>query len=114
VAFRGIIEEEKDYIIKASLPGVPPAAVEISLADNMLTLKGEVKEDKEIKEEHYRMRERHYGSFIRCVTLPAGVEADKVEATSENGVVTLRLPKSQATTPKKIAVKQANEPQKGE
>jgi len=100
-----VLEEEGAYIVKASLPGVKPEEVEITLTDNTLTIKGEAKADKEVKEENYHLRERHYGSFLRTMTLPMAVDTEKVEAMHENGVLTLHLPKSEAVKPKKIAVK---------
>jgi HSP20 family protein len=100
-----VAEDENAYIVKASMPGVKPEDVEVTMQNNVLTIKGEVKEDKEIKEETYFMRERRYGSFMRSLTLPAGVKAEKIEAKHENGVLTVRLPRSEADKPKKIAVK---------
>ena len=100
-----VVEKEDGYVVKASLPGVAPEDVEITLTDNVLTIKGETKADKEDKQENYHLRERHYGSFMRSITLPVTVDADKVEAVNEHGVLTLTLPKSEAVKPKKIAVK---------
>ena len=100
-----VVEKEDSYVVKASVPGVAPEDVEITLTDNVLTIKGEIKEDKEDKQENYHLRERHYGSFVRSITLPATVDADKVEATNEHGVLTLTLPKSEAIKPKKITVR---------
>lgn len=68
-------------------------------------MKGEVKEDKEVKEENYHLCKRHYGSFLRTITLPMAVEPEKAEAVHENGVLTLCLPKSEVAKPKKIAAK---------
>jgi HSP20 family protein len=100
-----VIEEEGQYVVKASMPGVKPEEVEITLTDNVLTIKGESKAESETKESNYHVRERNYGSFMRHVTLPAAVNADQVEAVIENGVVTLHLPKSEAVKPKRIAIK---------
>jgi HSP20 family protein len=100
-----VSEDEGAYIVKASLPGVKPEEVEVTLSDNVLTLKGEAKQEKETKEENYHLRERRFGSFMRSITLPMAVKSEKVEATHENGVITLRLPKSEEVKPKKIAVK---------
>jgi HSP20 family protein len=102
-----VSEDDGAYIVKASVPGVKPEDVEITLTDNMLTIKGEAREDKESKEKNYHLRERHYGSFLRNISLPMGVKTEKVEATNEHGVITLRLPKSEEVKPKKIAVKTA-------
>ena len=100
-----VAEEADKYVVKASVPGVKPEEVEITVTDNVLTIKGETKEDKEIKEENYHLRERRFGSFMRSVTLPAPVNADKIEAVHENGVITLTLPKSETVKPKKIEVR---------
>lgn len=99
-----VAEDENAYIVKATIPGVKPEDVEVTMQNNVLTLKGEAKEDKEINEKNYQMRERRYGSFVRTLTLPAGVKTDKIEATHEDGVLTVRLPKIEAEKPKKIAV----------
>lgn len=107
-----VAEEDGAYIVKASLPGVKPEEVEVTLTDNTLTIKGEVKADEEVKGEHYHLRERRYGSFLRTMTLPMPVNTEKVEAVHENGVLTLRLPKSEVVKPKKIAVKTIVEPKK--
>lgn len=100
-----VAEDADNYIVKASVPGINPDDIEITLTDNVLTIKGETKEETESKETNWHVRERRYGTFMRSVTLPASVDVDRVEATNENGVLTLRLPKSEAVKPKKIAVK---------
>ena len=100
-----VIENADNYVVKASLPGVAPEEVEITLTDNVLTIKGETKHEQEDKQANYHLRERHYGSFMRSVTLPVTVDADKVEAVNEHGVLLLTLPKSETVKPKKISVK---------
>ena len=100
-----VIEEEGEYIVKASMPGVNPDETEITLTDNVLTIKGESKGESETKESNYHVRERHFGSFVRHVTLPMSVKSDEVEAIFEHGVLTLHLPKTEAAKPKKITVK---------
>ena len=100
-----VAEDENGFIVKAAIPGVRPEDLDISLADNVLTIRGEVKADEEIKEEQYHVRERRYGAFSRSIRLPAPVDADHVEATYENGVLTLRIPKAEEVRPKKIAVR---------
>jgi HSP20 family protein len=99
-----VAEDENSYIVKASIPGVDPEQVEITLTDNVLTIKGETKSEQESDQQNYHLRERRYGSFMRSVTLPVGVDAEQVEATNENGVLTLRLPKSEAQKPKRISI----------
>ena len=100
-----VSEDTDNYVVKASVPGINPDAIEITLTDNVLTIKGESKEENESKESNWHLRERRYGSFVRSIALPASVDADKVEATNEHGVLTLRLPKAEAVKPKKITVK---------
>jgi HSP20 family protein len=100
-----VAEKEDAYVVKASLPGVNPDEVEVTLTDNVLTIRGETKEDKEIKQENYHLRERRFGSFARSVTLPNPVNADQIEAINENGVLTLTLPKAESVKPRKIEVK---------
>lgn len=100
-----LAEDENAYIVKAAIPGVKPEEVEVTLQNNVLTLKGEAKEDKEIKEANYYLRERRYGNFMRSVTLPTAVKAEQIEAKHEDGVLTVRLPKSEEDKPKKITVK---------
>ena len=101
-------EDEHAYIVKASVPGVKPEEVEVSLQHNILTIKGEAKEAQEIKEVNYHVRERRYGSFMRSIILPTEVKAEEIEAKHENGVLTVRLPKSEARKPQKITVKVAS------
>lgn len=101
-----VAENADAYIVKASLPGVNPNDVDITLTDNVLTIRGQTQEEKETKETNYHLRERRTGSFSRSITLPNAVEADKIEAVNENGVLTLTLPKAEAVKPRKIAVKQ--------
>lgn len=100
-----LTEKDDVYVVKASLPGVAPEDVEVTLSDNVLTIKGEMKEDKEIDEEKYHLRERRFGQFVRSITLPMPVNADKIEAVNEKGVLTLTLPKAEAAKVKKIEIK---------
>jgi HSP20 family protein len=100
-----LAEDAESYVVKASAPGINPDDIEITLTDNVLTIKGESKEESENKESNWHVRERRYGRFMRSIALPTPIETEKVEATNEHGVLTLRLPKAQAVKPKKIAVK---------
>jgi len=100
-----IYETKDEVVVKAALPGIKPEQVEVTVTGDTLTIRGEVKEESEAKEEDYIRKERRYGSFSRCVTLPDGLKADKAEATFENGVLTLKIPKSEEAKPKTIKVK---------
>ena len=82
------------------------------MTDNQLTLKAEVKENKEVKEENYHLRERRHGSFTRTLNMPMGVDTEKVKVVHEDGVLTLHLPKSKAVKPKKITIKTVAETKK--
>lgn len=105
-----IAESENEYVVKASLPGINLNDLEITYINNTLTIKGEVREEQELQEARYHLRERSYGSFARSITLPAGVDSDKIEANYEAGVLTLRLPKAEEIKPKKIAIKAGDAP----
>ena len=100
-----IVENKDDFILKASLPGVNPDDLDISYSDGTLTIKGEIKADKEIKEDQYQLRERRYGSFARSITLPTKIKGDAIEASYQSGVITLRLPKAEEVKPRRIAIK---------
>lgn len=100
-----VAETEEGYEVKASLPGIDPSDIDISLTDNVLSIKGETKSEKEVEEARYHLRERRHGSFFRSVTLPTPVAADAVDATYQAGVLTLRVPKAAEAKPRKIAVR---------
>ena len=99
-----IAETDEEYIVKASIPGVKPEDLDITLSDNVLTIQGEFKREDEVEEAKYHLRERLSGRFSRSVTLPTAVNADAVDAVYENGVLTLHLPKAEEVKPRRIAV----------
>jgi len=98
-------QTEDAAVIKSSLPGVKPDEIDVTVSGNTLTISGETKEEDEVKEEDYFRRERRYGSFSRSVLLPEGLEPDKAEASFEDGVLTLTIPKAPETKPKVIKVR---------
>jgi HSP20 family protein len=100
-----VVENKDDFIVKASVPGINPDDLDVAYADDTLTIKGEIKSDNEVKENHYHLRERRYGSFIRSVNLPTKIKGDAIDASYQNGVLTLRLPKAEEVKPKRIAIK---------
>jgi len=100
-----LFEDKNEIVIKAELPGMEKENVEVKLTDHMLTIKGEKKKEEEIKEENYYRSERSYGSFIRTLELPADVHADKVKASFKNGILEVRLPKTEEAKSKEIKVK---------
>ena len=100
-----VIEQEDEYQVKASVPGINPDDLEITFTDNVLTIKGETKAEEEVKEANYHLRERRYGTFTRSLSLGSRINADKIQANYENGVLTLHLPKAEEVKPKRIAIK---------
>ncbi len=94
-------------VITAELPGLSPDEIEISVVGETLTLSGERKADAPGDDVHYHRRERGYGKFSRTIQLPFQVDADKVEALFEKGVLHVSLPRAEADKPKKITVKAA-------
>ena len=100
-----IAENENAYIVKASVPGVSPEDIDITLEKNVLTVSGESRADETINNEEYRLRERRYGSFSRSIRLPVEVDSEAIEADYANGVLTLHIPKTEEVKPKKISVK---------
>ena len=104
-----VSENEKEFQLKVELPGLEEKDIELSLTDQVLTIKGEKKEEKEEKEKNYHFVERRYGSFSRSFTLPDTVQLEKVEAAYRTGVLTITLPKKPEALkePKKIEIKAA-------
>jgi len=100
-----LYETEESLVVKAPLPGVRPEDVDISITDDILTIKGESKSEDEVKRENYHRREVRYGSFCRSVPLPTQVEHDKADAVFEQGILTVTLPKTAEAKPKTIKVK---------
>ena len=99
-----IHETDEVLILKAELPGFSKDDVHVELHNNRLTLRGERRHETEVKEEQYHRRERAYGSFQRTFQLPTTIDQDKVKASFQNGILELRLPKSEAAKPKRIAL----------
>ena len=99
-----IEEDDKQFIIKADLPGVDPKDVEISVLDDALVLRGQKKEQREEKKQNYHRIERFEGEFYREIPLPRGIDAEKIQAKTTNGVLTVTVPKKAEAQPKKISV----------
>ncbi|MBZ0229468.1 MAG: Hsp20/alpha crystallin family protein [Bauldia sp.] len=89
-----IVEKDKAYEVSAELPGMDEKNIEVKYADGLLTIKGEKEETKEEKKKDYHLSERRYGSFQRAFGVPDGVDADRIVATFNKGVLTVTLPKS--------------------
>lgn len=102
---RSDLEETDDaYVMHVELPGVEPDDIEISLEEHTLSVQGERTFYEERSEDDFTRRERSFGSFYRSVHLPSAVEADAVEATHHNGVVTITVPKSDQQRPRRVEI----------
>ena len=102
-----VTETEKEIEITAELPGLQEKDVQVNLAENVLTIKGEKKSEKEEKDKNYRLVERSYGSFSRSIQLPEGTSADAIKATISDGVLKVTVPKPAPAQVKKVEVKSA-------
>jgi HSP20 family protein len=100
-----VYQTPTEIVVKAALPGLKPEEVSIDITGETLTIKGESKAEQEIKKEDYLYQERRYGAYSRSVVLPSGLKTDKAEATMEDGILTLTIPKVEEVKPKKISVK---------
>lgn len=99
------IEETKDdIIVKAEIPGMTKEDVKIQVTGDILTISGERKREEETRDKTYHRIERSYGQFQRMITLPSEVQSAKAKASYENGVLTIKLPKSEEVKPKEISI----------
>lgn len=100
-----VVENDKEVVIRIDLPGMKPEDVKIELEDDVITISGEMGDTIEKEDDRYHYRERSYGAFQRSLRLPNTVDKDKVEASFENGVLNITLPKLPQAQPKQITVK---------
>lgn len=99
-----VIETGDQFVVKAAVPGIDPANVEISVEDDVLSIKGEFQQEDETSEDNYLRRELRFGSFQRTLRLPPTVDAEHAEANFEHGVLTLRLPKKPEARARSIKI----------
>jgi HSP20 family protein len=100
-----ISERQDAYVVTVEVPGVKPEDLDITLEDGLLTIQGERQFTSESSEEQYHRVERRYGAFRRSITLPSQVQADAIEASFDNGVLEVVVPKAEEAKPKKISVR---------
>jgi HSP20 family protein len=100
-----LYQDADEVVVKAALPGLKAEDVQISITADVLTLRGEFKQESEKKEVTYHIREHRQGMFERSVMLPTDVQSDKAKADFENGILTITLPKAEAVKPKTITIK---------
>ena len=99
-----VSESENEFVVKASLPGVKPEDVQITVHGDTLTIQGECRGEEEKKGERWHLRERRFGQFQRSLSLATPVDSDKAQATFEHGVLTLTMPKSEQAKPRQIKI----------
>jgi len=100
-----VYETEKEVVVKAALPGIKPEEIDVSVSDNAITIKGEARHEEKVERENYYRQEIRYGAFCRIVPLPAPVRAEEADAEYKDGVLTIRLPKTEEARPKSIKVR---------
>jgi HSP20 family protein len=99
-----IVENDNDIVVKAEIPGMEQKDLDVNLAGDVLTIKGEKKAEHEEKGDTFHRIERSYGSFSRSIALPYEVQEDKVEASYKNGVLSLKLPKTETCRKKSVKI----------
>ena len=101
-----VMESQEEIRVMVELPGVPSDQIEVSLEDNVLTISGEKREEREEgdTEQRWHLSERRYGRFSRSFVLPREVETEKIEASFNNGILTITVPKSERAKPRRIEV----------
>lgn len=104
-----VVDRGDRFLVHASLPGVKPGDARVSIEDGVLTIRAHSEERTEDRREEYVLRERRYGSSSRSIRLPRSVDADRVEATYENGVLTVALPKTEASRGREVKVNAAGQ-----
>jgi len=98
-------QTDNEVVVKAALPGIKADEVQLNVTGEVLTIKGETKQENETKEKVYHIREQRWGTFERSLVLPTEVVADKAKADFENGILTITLPKAEEVKPKTISIK---------
>jgi HSP20 family protein len=109
-----VSESEDEFVVRASLPGVRPDDVQITVHGDTVMIRGESKAEEEKKGETWHLRERRAGSFQRAVSLAAPIDPDKARAQFEHGVLTLTIPKAEQAKPKQIKISAAAPPKRGD
>lgn len=101
-----VVESDDEFVVKADVAGIDPENIEITFTENNLSIKGEVRDEREEGEEgRYHLRERRYGSFSRTISMPVSVDTENIKAETENGVLKIHLPKKEEVKPRRIEIK---------
>jgi HSP20 family protein len=99
-----LYDKKTDIVVKIELPGVRREDIDLTITKDTLMLKGEIKKDDDVQEEDYYISERMFGSFSRTVALPCEVESEKAQATMNNGLLEIVIPKREQARPKEIKI----------
>ncbi len=100
-----IFEEGSDVVVKAELPGMGKDDIDVNVTDDVITISGEKKTEEKVEKKDYFRLERSYGSFSRSLTLPAETQTDKAKATFKDGILEVRIPKTEAAVQKAKKIK---------
>jgi len=100
-----LYQTDNEVVVKASLPGMNPDDINISVTADVLTLKGDYKQEDEIKDAQYHIREHRHGIFERSIMLPASVQPDKAKAEFDKGILSITLPKTETIKAKTVNIK---------
>ncbi len=99
-----VFERDDEFVVKAELPGMKLQDISVSVSDDVLTIKGDKKTEPDVKDENYYRNERTYGSFVRSIDLPEGVDSKRVEASYEDGVLEISIPKAAGAKPRQVNI----------
>ena len=100
-----VLQDGDDLIVRASLPGVAPNDIQVTLEDGLLTIEGETASETEEQKGGFLLRERRSGHFHRALRMPSSVDADKAQSSYANGVLTITVPKQEAKKARRLAIK---------
>jgi HSP20 family protein len=100
-----LYETEHEYVVKLAAPGLKPDNFEITMQQNVLTIQGRTQEEEKQEGARYHVKEHRFGEFSRTIQFPTQVDADKIQASMSNGILTVRVPKAEAAKPRRITVK---------
>lgn len=104
-----VVEDENDYLVKASIPGINPDDLDITYSKGLLTIKGGLKDESQTNSGQYLLKERRYGTFTRTISLPTTVKSEDIQANYKDGILTLKVPKSEEVKPRRIPIQSSGQ-----
>jgi HSP20 family protein len=100
-----VYEKDDTYVVQVELPGMDPSNIDVTVENGVLSIRGERRFEDKLEDENARRIERRFGAFLRQLSLPTEVDADKIDANYRDGILTVTVPKVEAAKPKRITVK---------